>query len=410
VSPRRTNRLNARRALRAATRPLIEAIERRVLLSAAGDLDPTFGGGDGKLTFEYGHNANRAHDLAVLADGRFLVVGTGNLAAQLTRYNADGSPDTTFGDDGQVFLEKPTTGEAVLLLSGGKLLVTGEGGTARLNADGTPDLSFGGGDGVADGAGGRALAVQSDGRILVGGDSTTTGGVENDFLVTRLTAAGAIDPTFGGGDGRVTAAFAGNDQLNALAVLADGRILAAGAEDRLRVATGGGDLGDFAVARFTSAGALDPSFGGGDGKVTTDFGGPFGAYDLGHDLALLSGGKFLVSGIAGSSFAVARYNADGSLDTTFSPGGTEGGGRVALPFDAYQGVDSFVKPHTAIDLDASGRIVLAGGADGGNRRDALFGVVRLTPDGAPDPTFGDGTAGPGIVHTPFEVLDLAVAV
>ena len=381
----------------------VEVLEGR-LLFAASDLDPTFGG-DGKVTVEHGTALNVAGDMVLLPDGRFIVAGQGNGTAQLTRYLPGGALDTTFGDDGHVFLTDPDSAEDLLLAPGGKLLVTGQGGTARLNADGTPDSTFGGGDGVAQGISGRALAVQADGKVLVAGGTTLDGSVANDFGLTRLNANGTVDATFGGGDGHVSVDFGGSDNANAVAALPDGRILVAGYRDNLRNRVGD-NLGDFAVARFTAAGALDTTFGGGDGKVLTDFGAisTFGNYDLAYDLAVLGNGRFLVGGVAGGDrLAVARYFADGTLDASFGPAGADGDGRTTVDVDAYLGIDTNQEPRIDLAVAPDGLIVIAGGGTmPGSTTGVDFAVARFTAGGAVDNTFGGGD---GVAYTDFSGPD-----
>ena len=124
-------------------------------------------------------------------------------------------------------------------------------------------------------------------------------------------APGDLDPTFGVG-GRVVSSFgAGLDAASAVAIQPDGKIVIAGSAFN----------GDFLLARYNPGGTLDPSFGTG-GLVTTDFGGSDGAVAI----SLRQGGKILVAGattpVGGQmAFAAARYNADGTLDTTFGVGG-----------------------------------------------------------------------------------------
>src|SRR5687767_1961870 len=132
-----------------------------------------------------------------------------------------------------------------------------------------------------------------------------------------LMAAGDPDATFGQA-GVAAGNFGGTAAVfTDIAVLSDGKILAAGTRSQ----GADGAASDFLVARYNADGSPDTSFGGGDGFVLTDFGGR----DMGDDLALLDGGKFVVAGVSATDtarFAVARYNADGSPDASFGGGGT----------------------------------------------------------------------------------------
>ncbi len=234
-------------------------------------------------------------------------------------------------------------------------------------APGDLDPTFGSGGIVLTDFGGAdeayAVLVLPDGKLIAGGEFDPPGTPLDDFALARYTRAGALDPLFSG-DGRVTTDFGGFDNVNGVVRDAGGNIVAAGHT------TAGND---FALARYTAAGELDPSFDG-DGKVTTDFGG----FEFGRDVAIQPDGKLVVVGNAGGNFGVARYNHDGSLDATFGASGkvtTDFGGTNDLAL--------------AVRLQADGRIVAAGHTPSGGNGD--FALARYAPDGTLDPTFdGDG--------------------
>jgi uncharacterized delta-60 repeat protein len=186
-------------------------------------------------------------------------------------------------------------------------------------------------------------------------------------------APGDIDPTFSGDGEQTTDFFGGIDRAYAVAVQADGKIVAAG----YAVTASGED--DFALARYNANGNLDDNFDG-DGKVTTDVG---GLDDVARAIAIQPDGKIVVAGYADNTvtrlnFALARYNPDGSLDTSFS-----GDGKVA--FDFNLGFDQA----TAVVIQSDGKIVAGGSVDmfaGDN-----FGLMRFNSDGTLDTNFsGDG--------------------
>jgi uncharacterized delta-60 repeat protein len=278
-----------------------------------GTLDRTFGrggaDGDGKVTLGPGTLA----DAALLAGGRTLVL-SGNY---LRRYNPDGSPDATFGDAGDAWFPGRSTSLAVL--PDGKVIVAGSfftGGfdtyradgiqLARYNADGSLDASFGEQGYVqadADAFGTTLLVSEAtnvmagpDGRVYVTAALTPPG----QFVVARFSKSGAIDRSFGtGGLTEVDmAAGAGAESADAIALADDGTVLVAGAA-----------AGRAAVVRLRADGSPDTSFGGGDGVVTA----PAGAF---RDVVAV-GGKILCAGTSSGDFLVARYNADGTPDTTF---------------------------------------------------------------------------------------------
>ena len=199
-----------------------------------------------------------------------------------------------------------------------------------------------------------AVALQSDGKIILAGNAHK--GLYYDFALARYNTDGSLDTTFNG-DGRVTTDFFGICEWgHAVAIQSDGKIIIAGSAYN-------GDKMDFALARYTPNGSLDASFDG-DGKVVTDF---FGGYDYGSSLAIQSNGKIVLSGTAfyGEQYdlALARYNTDGSLDTSFN-----GNGRVVTDYNGGNdwGYSNVVR--------SNGNIVVAGIANNGTDYD--FVVMR----------------------------------
>src|SRR5262245_28550639 len=185
-------------------------------------------------------------------------------------------------------------------------------------------------------------------------------------------AAGMLDPTFGVG-GRVTTRFpiGSDDEGRSTAIDSLGRIVVAGDLDN------GSDL-DFAVTRFTPAGALDATFGG-TGIVTVSFGGNF---DHAFAVAIDSLDRVVLAGATNNGIndhvAVARLTPAVTLDTTF-----DGDGKQTIGFG---GTDEFAR---AVAIDSLDRIVLTGSTYNGSNKD--FAVARLTIAGALDTTFdGDG--------------------
>ena len=193
------------------------------------------------------------------------------------------------------------------------------------------------------------------------------------FLPIRAQAAqGDLDPGFGNG-GKVTTLFGGGDSVFAIATEPGGKIIAVGSASNR----------DFAIARYDNDGSLDPGFGSG-GKVTTDF---FGNTDVALAVALQPDGKIIAAGrtrVAGTNFelfdfAVARYNADGSLDSTFGSGG-----KVTTDFTG-----GFDIAH-AIAIQPNGKIVVAGWARNSATGGLDFGVARYNPNGSLDTGYGSG--------------------
>jgi uncharacterized delta-60 repeat protein len=162
-----------------------------------------------------------------------------------------------------------------------------------------------------------ALAIQPDGKIVVAG-YTTTGGDDSEFALARYTVNGTLDRAFGTG-GKVTTAF-GSAGAKAVALQPDGKIVAAG-----QVLVNRPDF-DFALARFDANGALDQTFGSG-GKVTTTFGSTADFVDavaLQPDGRIVAAGSTGTSQQRDDVFALTRYTPDGTLDSSFGDGGTTG--------------------------------------------------------------------------------------
>ena len=315
-----------------------------------GSLDTSFGGGDGLASADVGANDDYAGSVTVQVDGKILVAGYSNNGTDfdfaLVRFNSDGTLDTGFGGgDGMVTTAigaQSDQGHGVAVQADGKIVVAGytsngsniDFAITRYNADGTLDTSFGGGDGIATYDSGAAdfgfsVAIQSDGKILAGGR------INGDFAILRFDTNGTLDTSFGGGDGVATTNTGSSDFGESITLQPDGKILLAG------YGYNGSD-DDVALLRYNSDGTLDTSFGGGDGIVTTAIG---AGHDRGHGVAVHSDGKILVGGSshngADYDFALVRYNSDGSLDTTFNlqntldgtPTFTEGGPAVVLDAD-----------------------------------------------------------------------------
>jgi len=242
---------------------------------------------------------------------------------------------------------------------------------------GALDTSFGtGGVVTADGgsieAGANAVAIPGDGKIVAGGYNVSAGG-DPDFAVARLALGGELDSTFGGSGFVVTALSPHTDIVKSIAIQGDGKIVAAGY-------TGPDVNADFALARYTEDGVLDLDFGSG-GVVTTSLG---PSADVATSVALQADGRLVVAGHSsigvGSEFALARYMPNGTLDASFN-----GSGIVKT---ALGGSGTFY----AVAVQSNGKIVAAGSYRGASGSSDTV-VARFSPDGVPDPTFdGDGFA------------------
>jgi uncharacterized delta-60 repeat protein len=352
-------------------------------------LDTTYGGGDG-ISARLG----RPLDIALLSSDKVMAAGdvffntAGTTDFQVWRHNADGSLDTSFSPGGADGSGVKTTNffdtsgaasasyvSAVAVRGDGRITAAGTfdlygGGFARYNPDGTLDLSFGTG-GLVYGLGGniRSMAQLADGKTLA--LQITADGTAAELI--RLNLNGSLDTTFGAGgsDGNGRTRIPFDARSGDMLLLGDGRIVVVGQSEQ--------NFGDFNVARYNSNGTLDGNFGVG-GLVKTEFGTLVASQA--NAVALAPGGKIVVAGASEGKLALARFNANGSLDDTFSPGGAEGDGRARL-----------VLPTTLSDVrdlavQASGKIDVLPAVYATSQ--AGFVLVQLTSIGAFDTTFGGG--------------------
>jgi uncharacterized delta-60 repeat protein len=359
-----------------------------------GSLDKSFSG-NGKQTTDFAGGSDDARAVAVRGDGKIVVAGEVSAKSHtkfaIARYNSDGTLDSNFSGDGKQTTDFAGNAFAtgVALQGDGKVIVVGgaDGGgfaLARYNPNGSLDTSFSG-DGrqttaFAGSAAASGVALQGDGKIVAVGSNVNNPTFSEDFALARYNPDGSLDPSFSG-DGRQTTNFGDLEGATGVALQSDGKIVAVG------VANGIG-FSDFALARYNPDGSLDMSFSG-DGRQTTDFGD--GAAALG--VALQGDGKIVAVGFEGpggprDDFALARYNPDGSLDTSFSG-------------DGKQTTDSGFDAALGVTLQGDGRIVAVGHALGGH-----FALARYNPDGSLDTSF----SGDGRQTTDFGGLDQVNAV
>ncbi|MDT5063130.1 MAG: hypothetical protein QOH63_3589, partial [Acidobacteriota bacterium] len=366
-----------------------------LVYASTGDLDPFFGVNGKASTHISGTDTDEGNTVVLQPDGKIIVAGQTFSAATslyhlaLVRYNSDGTLDQTFGSAGTVVGNFPNRTEqalAVVLQSDGKIVVAGQTKLtsnansgdfllARYNSNGTLDNSFGSGGMVATDFNGtndeaRAVVVQANGRILVAG----SGGTSNSFALARYNSTGALDTSFSG-SGKATLTFGGyNGGASALALQTDGKIVVAG--------TGSfGALPDFAVARLTEDGNPDFSFGF-FSVVTSDFSGDgtSSSSDSAQALAIQSDGKIVLAGRGHNTFALARYNTNGSVDTTFGNTGKV----VGLPLS-----DNSSGGATGLAIQVDGRIVAGGSVlnvSGNGTSD--FALARYNTNGGLDQSFG----------------------
>ncbi|MGH8237431.1 MAG: Calx-beta domain-containing protein, partial [Steroidobacteraceae bacterium] len=349
--------------------------------NADGSLDTSFGTG-GKVTTDIagGFAQERARAVAIQPDGKIVVAGesslpSGDLAVALVRYHADGTLDTTFGSGGKAF-DTPVVGRAwdVAILPDGRIVVAGAAPVAnnpqdfgdflvaRYTAKGTIDASFSSGGTVVTDMTSRTdlarnIVVQPDGALVVSGDPIGSDPSPRT-AVARYSANGVLDPSFGPG-GKVV--IAGALVGRGLALQSDGRLVLVGS---MAVQNVQNDFTHFAVLRLNADGTFDDSFGT-EGATTTSM---TGLTDVAHAVALQADGRIVVAGegnLVNPNFALARYNTDGTLDTSFAIDG-----KLVVDFFGLQ------DRAEGVVLQADGKIV-AGGLVVNSTNG--YGLVRVNP-------------------------------
>jgi uncharacterized delta-60 repeat protein len=381
--------------------------------AADGDLDPLFGSG-GLVMTDINRSTDIATAVAVQADGKLVVVGTSYKHNDysdedfvVTRYNTDGTLDTTFGRGGKVRTDFPglaAVPSSVVIQPDGKIVVAGGAfplftfagnfKVVRYNRNGALDTSFGDGGIVTttfpEGSYAFDVALQPDGKIIAAGtvfvDFIIGESSDTDFALARYNPDGTPDTTFGNG-GQASTDFLGKeDDAFSVLIQADGKIVAVGS------ANDPATFYDFAAARYLSNGTIDTTFGVA-GKVRTDFGDQ--NFDRASSAALQPDGRIVAAGFAIShgggvqNFAIARYTSNGILDTTFSRDG-----KTQIDFgNCCQGAAQVL-------LQSDGKIIAVGGSNGESGEDDFL-LARLSPRGSLDNTFGVG----GTVRTSFGDLN-----
>ncbi|MFO1351346.1 MAG: delta-60 repeat domain-containing protein [Gammaproteobacteria bacterium] len=366
---------------------------------------------DGMKTVNFNNGANYdfGAGVAIQSDGKIVVAGSINLAGNnydfgVARLNSDGSPDAAGFNGGVTTIgfnlgnNNADFARAVAIQADKKILVAGTAertaedidfAVIRLLPNGNPDGGFGNGGKVTVnvnlGPGApyddlSAMVVQADGKILLAGSAYHELTIaSSDFAVVRLNANGSPDNGFGN-SGRAVVAFdvgnQGRDYLHAMALQKDGKIVLGGT---VNVGTGDLDSDRFAVARLNANGTPDASFGTGGKAVVPVFGADLRSVAVQADGKIVLAGAFRSGG--DSRFGIARLNSNGVLDSSFASGGA-----LAVEFSP---TDIKWDNAQAVAVQTNGKIVVAGGA---YQFYPFFdvGVARLNADGSPDEDFGPG--------------------
>jgi len=383
-------------------------------LNADGTLDATFNTGTGA--------DNDVYTTALQPDGKIIIGGdftmyNGTARIRIARLNADGTLDATFnpgtGTSGQVY--------TTALQSDGKIIIGGNfavyNGTvsnkiARLNADGTLDVTFNLGTGPDNNV--HCTALQPDGKIIIGGIFISYNGTAR-IRIARLNADGTLDATFDPGAGA-------SDLVFTTALQPDGKIIIVGRFTAYNGTARG------RIARLNADGTLDATFNPGTGAI--------GTVETIETAAIQTDGKIIIGGsftIYNGTFInrIARLNADGTLDATFTPGtgasstvrtsALQPDGKIIMggDFASYNGtgrnriarlnadgtLDATFNPGTGANnrvlttaLQPDGKIIIGGWFTNYNGA-PINRIARLNADGTLDATFNPGTGANNRVHT-----------
>ncbi|RLD53646.1 MAG: hypothetical protein DRI97_13060 [Bacteroidetes bacterium] len=359
-----------------------------LIQSQPGSLDESFGTG-GIVTAPLTTHGEYGYTGTIQADGKILVAGfqdvSGSQNFAVARYNTNGSLDNSFGTGGLTLFDAGTDADAawtMALQDDGKIILGGsvnnqfttfdDYALVRLNSDGTPDNTFGTGglvmtdiDGHWDNA--YDMVLQDDGKILLAGQGYTNS--NRKVCVVRYNTDGTLDASFGAGGIAINVIGCGVEKTRAIALQADGKIIVAGYFNE------GTDDQAF-VTRFNSDGTVDNTFGN-NGTATLDIA---GNKDRFWTLYVLPDGKILAGGTTDPAddpdYLLVKYLSDGTLDNSFGSNGMS--------------LNNFGVNDLLLDMivDADGKILTAGGG-------FSFELVRFLDTGYPDTDFGTN----GIVNT-----------
>ena len=396
-----------------------------------GSPDPTFDSSD--LSYFTNFDSGYVGATAMAPDGSIVIAGNMNndgganyqsgiavfrlqgdstpaaaAAATLANPSGDlpGDPDPTFAFQGRTLFNDPspvaipnaltTRVKATSVLPNGQILLAGSMGTVanngegqfyleRLNSNGTLDSTFGTAGFVTTSIGPNAFAtsmlVLSNGQIILGGatDDSATAPTNANFALVRYNANGASDTTFGN-NGTVITDFPGNEEVDSLALSPSGQIVAAGAYFLYP------DVG-FDVARYNANGTLDTTLNG-TGMLQYNLG-QTGSNSFPAAVAVQSDSKIVVGSHTNSEFALYRFNANGSIDTSFGNADTATTAGTLIQSSVATSTGAVEGSVTKLAIQMDGKILAAGQT---NDLFQPFAMVRFNQDGSVDRGFANNGA------------------
>lgn len=410
-----------------------------------GSLDTSFGASGVRITSLSG--ADVVNGLALQPDGKIVLAGYCVVSSQedfcVARYTTSGNLDPSFNGPGANGVGVGTgagrftfpvgtandRAYAVAIDASGRVVLAGEcisGGArafcaARLNADGSFDSSFDGpgANGIGTGSGdGRfvidlfpggdelsAMTIQSDGKIVLAGTCTIPNSSTKGFCAARLNNDGSFDPTFDGPDANGTGVGTGDGRI-VFSVVGRATLTAIAQQPDGKLVLLGhcldGSVIDACMARLNTDGSLDTSFVGPSAGLGR-FSLPMGA--LAFALTFQPDGKIIVAGYCtNDAWCIARINTNGTFDTSFGDAAGPAPGRVQIAASANPSLSS-------VAVSADGKIVLGGGCRDSGTND--FCIGRLNSDGTFDVSFDGNTPGNANGRVRFPIgsgNDVAVAI
>ncbi|WP_395052582.1 T9SS type A sorting domain-containing protein [Flavobacterium sp.] len=309
-------------------------------------------------------------------DGKIIYVGKGNYDnySFITRHNSDGTIDLSFNNYGFKIISGEGS-DCVALQSDGKILMGNQNSIYRFNSDGSFDSNFGVNGFVSLSNNpsvfySKSIVLQSDGKIVVTG--TDYNETNNNFEVIRLNSNGSFDTGFDNDGKAIIAISSINDEAYASVIQADGKIIITGQTRNGSNTSGNYDI---ATARLNSNGTLDTTFGA---NGFTIFQNTSLSSEYGRSITLQSDNKILIGGSSASKIIVLRYNSIGALDTTF-----DGDGFFLTTANTNNSIAiNYCASRQIIKSLVDGKIIIGGSLL------SNYGIVKLNSNGTLDTSFG----------------------
>jgi uncharacterized delta-60 repeat protein len=376
-----------------------------VRYDSAGSLDSAFGSNGKVITDISANSSDVASSVAIQSDGKLVVAGwtaTGDTSFGISnndfvvvRYNPDGSPDHSFGNGGKVVTKFGADSSediaAIALQTDGKIIAIGsthngssfDFAIARYNPNGSLDPAFGEGGKVITAVSrfgdlAHAVAIQPNGKIVVAGETIVNS--SSVFAVLRYNSNGSLDASFDS-DGMVTTSIGAYGNIaQSVVVLPDGKIVAAGSSfgETVGLATISSSGDRFACVKYNPNGSLDTSFGQG-GKAIAVVRPKARAFAM--SAALQPDGKIIAAGhlanhnTIATDFVVTRFNANGSLDSSFGQSGI-----------IISKIGTGSQQANSVAIQSGGKIVIGGSTFMNSEMN--FVVIKYNENGSIDASFG----------------------